>query len=74
MAFTFNMNGKSQTVDAPADMPLLWVIRDLLNLKCTSISGGALPPVLSALSNAIFAPSGKCVRTLPLSKSGFRWA
>lgn len=32
MAVTFNLNGKSTTVDVPADMPLLWVLRDVLNL------------------------------------------
>jgi isoquinoline 1-oxidoreductase alpha subunit len=30
---TLRVNGKSTTVDAPPDMPLLWVLRDLLNLK-----------------------------------------
>ena len=40
MAFTFSVNGKSQTVDAPADMPLLWVIRDVLNLKGTKFGCG----------------------------------
>jgi isoquinoline 1-oxidoreductase alpha subunit len=40
MSFTFSVNGKSQTVDAPADMPLLWVIRDLLNLKGTKFGCG----------------------------------
>ena len=32
MAVTFTLNGKSTTVDVPADMPLLWVLRDVLNL------------------------------------------
>ena len=40
MAFTFTVNGKSQTVDVPADMPLLWVIRDVLNLKGTKFGCG----------------------------------
>src|SRR4051812_42565053 len=33
MKYTFKLNGKSTTVDAPADMPLLWVLRDNLDLK-----------------------------------------
>ena len=33
MPCTLNVNGESATVDVPADMPLLWVIRDVLNLK-----------------------------------------
>jgi isoquinoline 1-oxidoreductase alpha subunit len=41
MAFTFSVNGKSQTVDVPADMPLLWVVRDVLNLKGTKFGCGA---------------------------------
>jgi isoquinoline 1-oxidoreductase alpha subunit len=28
--FSFTLNGKPVTVDAPAGMPLLWVLRDLL--------------------------------------------
>ena len=41
MAFTFTVNGKSTTVDVPADMPLLWVVRDVLNLKGTKFGCGA---------------------------------
>lgn len=41
MAFTFTVNGKSTTVDVAADMPLLWVIRDVLNLKGTKFGCGA---------------------------------
>lgn len=33
MAFTINVNGKTEVVDAPADMPLLWVLRDRIGLK-----------------------------------------
>jgi len=33
MPVKLNVNGKARTVDAPADMPLLWVLRDILGLK-----------------------------------------
>lgn len=40
MAFKLNVNGKSTTVDVPADTPLLWVIRDILDLKATKYGCG----------------------------------
>ncbi len=40
MPFTLNVNGKTTTVDVPGDMPLLWVIRDVLNLKGTKFGCG----------------------------------
>ena len=40
MAITFTINGQSATVDAPPGMPLLWVIRDLLDLKGTKFGCG----------------------------------
>jgi isoquinoline 1-oxidoreductase subunit alpha len=33
MKYTLSVNGKSTTVDVPSDMPLLWVLRDVLDLK-----------------------------------------
>ena len=36
MAFTLNVNGKTASVDVPGDMPLLWVLRDVLNFKGSS--------------------------------------
>jgi isoquinoline 1-oxidoreductase subunit alpha len=40
MPFTLNVNGKATTVDVPGDMPLLWVLRDVLNLKGTKFGCG----------------------------------
>ena len=38
--FTLQVNGRLQTVDAEADMPLLWVLRDLLNMTGTKYGCG----------------------------------
>jgi len=40
MAYKLTVNGQSTTVDAPADMPLLWVLRDLLKLNGTKYGCG----------------------------------
>ena len=40
MAFTLTINGKPTTVEVPDDMPLLWVLRDVLNLKGTKYGCG----------------------------------
>jgi len=40
MAFKLNVNGHSTTVDVAADTPLLWVLRDVLNLKGTKYGCG----------------------------------
>ena len=40
MAFNLNVNGKPMTVDVPGEMPLLWALRDVLNLKGTKYGCG----------------------------------
>ena len=40
MRVRFTVNGKPASVDVPADMPLLWVLRDTLDLKGTKFGCG----------------------------------
>jgi isoquinoline 1-oxidoreductase subunit alpha len=41
MNVTFKLNGQSKTVDVPAEMPLLWVLRDVLDMKGTKFGCGS---------------------------------
>jgi isoquinoline 1-oxidoreductase alpha subunit len=40
MPFKMTVNGRSVTVDAPAEMPLLWALRDILKLHGTKYGCG----------------------------------
>lgn len=40
MPVTLRVNGQTHTVDVPPDMPLLWVLRDVLDLKGTKFGCG----------------------------------
>ena len=40
MNVSFKLNGQPKTVDVPEDMPLLWVLRDMLDLKGTKFGCG----------------------------------
>ncbi|MEI9966053.1 MAG: (2Fe-2S)-binding protein [Caulobacteraceae bacterium] len=40
MAYTIKVNGKARTADVEADTPLLWVLRDVLDLKGTKFGCG----------------------------------
>jgi isoquinoline 1-oxidoreductase alpha subunit len=41
MAYTIKVNGAQRTVDVDGDMPLLWVLRDELDLKGSKFGCGA---------------------------------
>ena len=55
---SITVNGRRRTVAAPADTPLLWVLRESLGLTG--------PVVAPALANAVFAATGVRRRRLPL--------
>lgn len=38
--FSFQLNGRRATVDVPGEMPLLWVLREVLGLKGTKYGCG----------------------------------
>ncbi len=40
MPYKLTINGKSTTIDVPGDMPLLWVLRDVLDMKGTKFGCG----------------------------------
>ena len=67
MAYTIKVNGKARTVDVEGDTPLLWVLRDTLDMRGTKFGCGM------ALCGACTVHiDGKATRscTLPVSAVG----
>lgn len=65
--FSFTVNGKTRSVDADPDMPLLWVLRDLLNLTGTKYGCG-----VGVCGACTVHENGTAVRScqIPLSSAG----
>jgi isoquinoline 1-oxidoreductase subunit alpha len=67
MATRLNIDGKTHTVDADPDTPLLWVLRDYLNLTGTKFGCG-----VSQCGACTVLKDGKAIRSCvtPLSRVG----
>jgi isoquinoline 1-oxidoreductase alpha subunit len=58
MAYKVTINGQQHTVDVPAEMPLLWVLRDVLGMKGTKFGCG-----IGACGACTVQIGGKAVRS-----------
>ena len=69
MTTTLRINGEERSVDVPADMPLLWVLRDVIGLTGTKFGCG-----IAQCGSCTVHLDGKPVRScvLPVSAVGNR--
>src|SRR3954453_6114653 len=69
MATTLTINGEQKSFDAPADMPLLWVLRDIIGMTGTKYGCG-----IAQCGACTVHINGKPVRSclLPISAVGNR--
>ena len=61
---TLNVNGKTHALDIEDDMPLLWVLRDVLQL--TGISATEFDKVYRSEAVAALQSAARCLADLPV--------
>ncbi len=74
MAISFTLNGQPQSVDVPPEMPLLWVVRDVIGLTGTKYGCGMAQcgactvhlegTAIRSCSTPMSAVAGKAVTTI----------
>lgn len=67
--FELNVNGESRSVDVPGDMPLLWVLRDVIGLTGTKFGCG-IAQCGACTVQVDGTPRRSCI--LPVSSVGAR--